>query len=69
MCKRSIVKKALLELVKSGKPETLGEYKKHLRVYGYKLDNSNRMLYNVRYSDNTIELIRIGDHKEVYGKG
>lgn len=65
---KDTVKKALLELAHSEKPETLGEYKIHLKVYGYRLDNNNRMLYNVRYSDRTIELIRLGNHKEVYGK-
>ena len=63
------IKNAIRELGKLEKPETLGKYKRHLKVYGYKLDASNRLLCNVRHSDSTMELIRAGNHKEVYGKG
>ena len=57
---------ALSELAKSGNPTKLGEYKPSLRAYAYDLDKSNRILYNVRFGDNIIELLRVGDHKKAY---
>lgn len=64
---QSKVKQALTELASSDNPLKLGTYKKHLKSFAYDLDSSNRILYNVRFPDNIIELIRVGDHKETYG--
>lgn len=61
------VKKALTEMANSDNPLKLGNYKKHLKAFAYDLDSSNRILYNVRFPDNMIELIRVGNHKQVYG--
>ena len=63
------VRFALTKLQNIENPKTLGEYKHGLRVFAYDLDKSNRILFNVRYDDRVIELIRVGDHKNVYGKG
>jgi len=60
------VDSALIELAKSENPTKLGEYKSSLKVYAYVLDKSNRILYNVSYNENTIELLRVGDHKKAY---
>ncbi|MGI0101365.1 MAG: hypothetical protein ACREA7_02080 [Nitrosotalea sp.] len=58
----------LEELVKSENPTKLGEYKSSLKIYAYNLDKSNRIIYTVDFSNNTIELRRVGTHKQVYGK-
>jgi mRNA-degrading endonuclease RelE of RelBE toxin-antitoxin system len=60
------VKVALDELANSENPLKMGEYKSSLRAYAYVLDKSNRILYNVRFGYNIIELLRIGDHKKAY---
>ena len=60
------VDSALTELAKSENPTKLGEYKASIEAYAYVLDKSNRILYNVRFDDNIIELLRVGDHKKAY---
>lgn len=62
------VDEALIELAQSENPRTLGKYKQSLGVWAYELNDNYRILYNVRDSENIIELFRVGDHKEVYGK-
>jgi len=62
------VDEALIALASSTKPRLLGTYKQSIGVWAYELDDSYRMLYNVKDSENLIELFRVGDHKEVYGK-
>ena len=57
---------ALNDLSKSENPAMLGKYKQNLRVYAYNLDKSNRIIYTINFADNTIELRRVGDHKQVY---
>lgn len=59
---------ALAELVKSENPTKLGDYKQSLKVCAYNLDKSNRIIYSVDFVNNTIELRRVGSHKQVYGK-
>lgn len=60
------VRLALTELAYSDNPLKLGEYKSSLKAFAYKLDKSNRILYNVDFPRNIIELLRVGDHKMVY---
>jgi len=60
---------ALKILAKSEKPSSLGDYKKSLGIFAYKLNQSVRLLYAINWNDEIIELIRVGDHKQVYGKG
>jgi len=55
------------ELVLSDDPTKLGIYKKTLSVYAYKLDKSNRLIYDVDFPNIVISLIRVGDHKSSYG--
>jgi len=62
------VKSSLNDLADSDNPSKLGEYKPSIKAYAYVLDRSNRILYNVRFRDNVIELIRVGSLKQVYGK-
>ncbi|MGI0047092.1 MAG: type II toxin-antitoxin system RelE family toxin [Nitrosotalea sp.] len=59
---------AITELVKSENPIKLGKYKPSIKVYAYVLDKSNRLLYNVSFNEHVIEFIRVGSHKQVYGK-
>lgn len=60
------VRLALVELAQSENPLKLGEYKNSLKSFAYKLDQSNRILYNVNFARNIIELLRVGDHKMAY---
>lgn len=62
------VDSVLAELVKSENPTKLGDYKQNLKVCAYNLDKSNRVIYSVDFVNNTIELRRVGSHKQVYGK-
>lgn len=41
---------------------------KYGHVYAAELSSSHRLSYTVNYNTKTIEIIRVGDHKEVYGK-
>jgi mRNA-degrading endonuclease RelE of RelBE toxin-antitoxin system len=62
------VKKALMQLTYSERPESLGVYKPSMKVYAYELGHDDRMIYRVDYDKRTIELVRVGDHKMTYGK-
>ena len=60
------------ELGNSPDPASLSDEKantkKHGRVYIMRLNRSQRLAYRVYVSDNIIELVAVGDHKEVYDK-
>ena len=60
------VKEALVSLAKSENPLKLGQYKKSLEAWAYELDRKSRILYNVRFNDNVIELLRVGSHGAAY---
>lgn len=62
------VKKALLQLANSEKPELSGVYKPSMKVYAYELGHDDRMIFKIYYDRHLIELIRVGDHKMTYGK-
>lgn len=62
------VRNAINELVTLDNPTSVGTYKPRLRSFAYELGRSYRIIYNVRFSDYVIELIRVGDHKQAYGK-
>jgi len=62
------VKKALLQLADSEKPESLGVYKPSMKVYAYELGHDDRIIYKVNYDRRAIDLVRVGDHKMTYGK-
>jgi|SaaInlStandDraft_3_1057020.scaffolds.fasta_scaffold375267_1 mRNA-degrading endonuclease RelE of RelBE toxin-antitoxin system len=61
------VSQAIQELVKSENPSDLGVYKPDMRVFAYNV-GKYRILYNIRYSENKIDLHRVCDHKSVYNK-
>lgn len=62
------VDSALTNLANAEKPQSLGKFKKSFGVFAYRVSDSCRIIYNVKYNDKTIELIRVGDHKTAYGK-
>ena len=59
---------AILDLAYSENPAIKGEFKKILRVFAYELGRGDRIIYTIQYQDNTIVLLRVCDHKSVYGK-
>lgn len=63
-------KTALSEMIHSPNPQTLGDRKRgHLRhLYAYRLTRSYRLLYSIDYAKNTIVLVDLDDHKNLYGK-
>lgn len=67
--KQKLVKKALKELADSQDPTQFGKFKVSMKVYAYDLGRSERILYDVNFTDKIITLFRVGDHKDVYGKG
>lgn len=60
---------AILEILTSENPARLGRYKRGKRVFSYDLGRKCRIIYNVNWADNTIEFLRICDHKSSYGTG
>lgn len=62
------VGEVIILLCNSNDPKTLGIYKKHMDVYAYEIGSSYRIIYDVKIIEKTIVFIRVGDHKQVYGK-
>jgi mRNA-degrading endonuclease RelE of RelBE toxin-antitoxin system len=53
-------------------PRRLGipkQTKKHGICYITDIDKSNRLAYRIYNKSHIVELVIVGDHKEVYGKG
>ncbi|MDE1816814.1 MAG: hypothetical protein KGI11_09700 [Thaumarchaeota archaeon] len=59
---------AILDLAYSTNPATKGQYKSSIRVFSYELGRGDRILYDIQYEDSIIVLLRVCDHKSVYGK-
>lgn len=70
----SDVKKAYLarvsDLVHSKDPRALGVLKvtKYGPAYVIRLNDSFRLVYTVDFPNHVILIVKIGDHKQVYGK-
>ncbi len=62
------VEKAILELLTTENPARLGKYKQNKRVFAYDIGRKYRIIYNVNWNDNTIEFLRVCDHKSAYDK-
>lgn len=62
----------LIDLGDSLDPRRLAdEYvltRKHGRAYTLRLSKSYRLAYRVYFSEKIIEMVSVGDHKEIYGK-
>ena len=67
--RRARVYKALEILKTSVDPAILGKYKKHAGAFAYEIGRSDRLLYRLDRSSNEIVLLRVCDHKSVYGRG
>lgn len=61
------VRKALEELAQSQDPANVGEYKQSMRAWAYNVGRQCRVLYGIEYQEHLIDLIKVGDHKAVYG--
>lgn len=61
---------AIHELEQAEDPTTKGTFKKlaDIRCYSYDVTHSLRLLYTVEKELNMITILRLGDHKQVYGK-
>ena len=57
-----------MQLADFERPESLGVYKPSMKVYAYELGHDDRIIFKVDYDKHTIELVRVGDHKMIYGK-
>lgn len=55
-------------MLDSDNPAELGRYKQNLRIFSYDLGKKYRIIYNVNWAIHVIELIRVCDHKSVYGR-
>lgn len=66
--RQQYVDNALRELVQTTNPAELGEFKNSIRVFAYVVNKSDRILFDVDYPNNTIVLLRVCDHKSVYGR-
>ncbi len=59
---------AIGELKRSENPAHLGKYKSNMRVFAFHIGRRYRIIYNIDWSNNTVELLRVCDHKSAYGK-
>ncbi len=62
------VDNAICELSSSVNPADIGRYKQHQKVFAYELGKNDRLIYTLDYFYNKIILLRVCDHKSVYGK-
>lgn len=65
---RPVVDRVVADLASSSSPEKLGTYKSNMRVFSYELGRAYRILYQPVGSRGEIVLLRVCDHKSVYGK-
>ena len=59
------------ELARSGNPASMGSPKKgrHHGAFGRRITKSVRLVYRICYAARRIDLVNLGDHKRVYGRG
>lgn len=65
--RQKYIDNALRELARSENPADLGEFKSSIKVFAYVVNKSDRILFDVDYPNGTIVLLRVCDHKSVYG--
>jgi mRNA-degrading endonuclease RelE of RelBE toxin-antitoxin system len=69
---RKAFDQTVLDLGVSSDPRRLAdEYvttRKHGRVYTIRLSKSYRFAFRVYFHERILEMVSVGDHKEVYGK-
>ena len=59
---------AVKEITDSDDPAVMGRYKKSTRVFAYEIGQSDRLIYRIEHGHHRIVLMRVCDHKSVYGK-
>jgi mRNA-degrading endonuclease RelE of RelBE toxin-antitoxin system len=59
---------AIKDLGLARDPRRVGKYEDN-GCYSYRLTKSSRLIYRVFRGERVIQLVAVGDHKEVYGKG
>lgn len=62
------VNRAIQELTNSENPARLGKYKQNKRVFAYNIGSRHRIIYNIDWGSDSIEFLRVCDHKSAYGK-
>ncbi len=62
------VDKAIEDIASSTNPSDLGVYKHDMRIFSYEIGRKHRVIYSIRYKDGIVDLLRVCDHKSVYGK-
>ncbi len=62
------VNHSIQELRNSENLTRLGTYKQSKRVFAYDIGRKYRIIYNVNWNENTIEFLRVCDHKSAYDK-
>ena len=60
---------AIRQLLESENPMSFGVYKTDIGLFAYELGRSERILYNVLWDLHYIDFVRVGSHKQVYGRG
>lgn len=65
---RPVADRAVADLASSCNPGELGTYKSNMRVFSYEMGRAYRLLYMPVSSRGEIVLLRVCDHKSVYGK-
>ena len=63
------VDQAVEDLTASDQPMDMGVYKKSIRAFAYNVSKSDRLIYRVDHVRRQIVLMRVCDHKSVYGRG
>ncbi len=66
--RQKYVDSALRELAKAENPADFGEFKSSIKVFAYVVNKSDRILFDIDYPNSTIVLLRVCDHKSVYGR-
>jgi len=63
-------KRAILDLVSSDDPRTIGKIKhgKYKYCYAFNVTKSHRLLYRVLFEENVVQLIDLDDHKTLFGR-
>lgn len=67
---RKVLTQKMNDLAYSKYPNRIGEKKmtKYGEAFTIDINDSYRLAYSVNFITKTITIIRLGDHKEVYGK-
>lgn len=65
---KQAVDDAIADIVSSEDPSSLGVYKSDMRIFSYEIGRKYRVVYSIQYREGIVALLRVCDHKSVYGK-